>query len=132
MIDVATWVEGYRRAWEEVDAEAAADLFAENATYRSNIFEEPHAGRDGVRSYWSQVTSAQREVRVRMGRPVVDGNRVAVEFWTTMENDGTEITLPGCLLLVFDDDGRCRSLHEYYTFGEGRLDPPPEFGGGSA
>ena len=131
MIDVATWVEGYRRAWEEVDAEAAADLFAEEATYRSNIFEEPHVGRDGVRAYWSQVTSTQRDVRVTMGRPVVDGNRVAVEFWTTMENAGAEVTLPGCLLLVFDDDGRCRSLHEYYSFAEGRLDPPPEFGGGT-
>ena len=131
MTDVAAWVEAYRLAWEERDADAAAALFSEDSTYRSNIFEEPHVGQDGVRDYWSGVTATQRDVTVRMGRPIVDGARVAVEFWTTMENAGAEITLPGCLLLVFDDDGRCRSLHEYYTFAEGRLDPPPEYGGGT-
>jgi uncharacterized protein (TIGR02246 family) len=130
MTDVATWVEAYRRAWEERDPAAAAELFTDDCTYRSNIFEEPHRGRDGVAAYWSEVTATQRDVRVRMGRPLADGPRVAVEFWTTMENDGAEVTLPGCLLLAFDDSGRCRTLHEYYTFAEGRLEPPPEFGGG--
>jgi hypothetical protein len=63
-----------------------------------------------------------------MGRPIVDGNRVSVEFWTTMNNEGADVTLPGCLLLDFADDGRCRRLHEYYEFAPGRLDPPEEWG----
>jgi ketosteroid isomerase-like protein len=129
MIDVETWVERYGRAWERADEEAAAGLFSENATYRSNIFEDPHIGRSGVEAYWSQVTSTQQNTRVRMGRPIAQGNRVSVEFWTTMEQDGAHVTLPGCLLLVFDDEGKCQSLHEYYVFAEGRLDPPPEWGG---
>ncbi len=129
MNDVQTWVESYRHAWETADAEAAADLFGGDATYRSNIFEDPHVGREGSVSYWSGVTSTQREVKVEMGRPIEQGNRVAVEFWTTMENDGAAVTLPGCLLLVFDEEGKCSSLHEYYTFAEGRLVPPPEWGG---
>ena len=74
-IDVETWAESYARAWVELDAEAAADLFTEGATYRSFIFDEPHVGRDGVRSYWSEVTSTQSEVHVTMGRPIVDGPR---------------------------------------------------------
>jgi predicted SnoaL-like aldol condensation-catalyzing enzyme len=81
-MDVATWVETYRQAWEESDAEKAASIFTEDATYRSNIFEEPYAGRDGVIAYWSGVTSTQSDIEVRMGRPIVDGNRVSVEFWT--------------------------------------------------
>jgi hypothetical protein len=129
MIDVDTWVERYGRAWETADEEAAADLFSENATYRSNIFEDPHVGRVGVEAYWRQVTSTQQDIRVRMGRPLIQGNRAAVEWWTTMEQDGADVTLPGCLLLVFDDEGKCQSLHEYYVFTEGRLDPPPEWGG---
>jgi len=40
-MDVRSWLEAYRRAWEEKDADAAAALFAEHATYRSNIFEAP-------------------------------------------------------------------------------------------
>jgi SnoaL-like domain len=114
-MDVASWVEAYRRAWEEKDAEAAAVLFDEQATYRSNIFEEPYVGREGVRRYWQDVTRTQEDVHVVMGRPFADGDRVAAEFWTTMVNDGAEITLSGCLLLRFDESGHCLSLRETGT-----------------
>jgi predicted SnoaL-like aldol condensation-catalyzing enzyme len=127
-MDVATWLEAYRHAWEEENAEAAAALFAEDATYRSNIFEDAYEGRDGVRAYWTSVTSTQEDVRVLMGAPFVDGDRVAAEFWTTMVNDGAEITLPGCLLLRFGADGLCTALREYWHVEPGRRDPPPGWG----
>jgi hypothetical protein len=41
-MDLTTWLEAYRRAWEDRDADAAAALFAEGSTYRSNIFEDPY------------------------------------------------------------------------------------------
>jgi len=131
-MDLNEWAERYARAWETADEGAAAELFTENATYRSNIFEDPHHGRDGIMSYWRQVTATQSNIRVQMGRPLVDGDRVALEWWTTMDNEGAPVTLPGCLLLRFGDDGLCRSLHEYYLFGEGSMEPPPEWGGGAA
>jgi len=127
-MDLGTWVETYRQAGEERDVEKAGSIFTEDATYRSFIFDEPHVGREGVRSYWSEVTATQAEVQVMMGRPIVDGPRAAVEFWTTMENSGEEVTLVGCLLLTFDADGRCRSLNEYYEFAQGLLDPPHDWG----
>lgn len=127
-MDVASWLEAYRVAWEEKDADAAADLFTEDATYRENIFGEPFAGRDGVRTYWANATSTQEDVRVRMGRAFGDGDRVAAEFWTTMRNAGVEVTLSGCLLLMFDEDGRCRSLREYWFVQPGIVEPPPEWG----
>lgn len=127
-MDVGSWLEGYRVAWERKDTDAAAALFTEDATYRANIFEEPYEGRDGVRRYWQQVTSTQEDVRVRIGTPFVDGDRVAAEFWTTMRNAGDEITLPGCLLLHFGDDGLCRALREYWHIQPGRVDPPAGWG----
>jgi predicted SnoaL-like aldol condensation-catalyzing enzyme len=122
------WIEAYRTAWEEGDAEAAAGLFTPEATYRSNIVEEPHRGREGVHSYWEGVTSAQSEAEVRMGRPFVDGRRVAVEFWTNMRVDGEQVTLPGCLLLDFDEDWKCTRLREYWNYLPGDFRPPPEWG----
>jgi ketosteroid isomerase-like protein len=122
------WLDGYRQAWENKDSDAAAGLFTEDATYRSNIFEEPHQGREGIFAYWAEVTGTQEGASVAMGRPFVDGHRVAAEFWTVMKSDGEEITLPGCLLLEFDEDGLCRSLREYWQVGVGRLVPPPEWG----
>lgn len=122
------WVESYRLAWEQADDESVGELFTEDATYRSNIFEEPHHGRDGVRAYWRQATETQSDISVRMGRPFGEGSRVAVEWWTTMDNEGEPVTLPGCLLLEFDADGRCSSLREYWQFAGGRLEPPAEWG----
>jgi SnoaL-like domain len=125
LMDVAGWAEAYRRAWEERDAAAAAALFAESSEYRTHPFLEPHSGLDGVSSYWAEVTAAQADVTVRMGKPFVDGDRAAVEFWTTMVNAGVEVTLAGCLLLRFDPDGLCSALREYWFFEEG-IKPPHE------
>lgn len=127
-VTTAEWVESYRQAWESRDAGAAAALFTPDATYRSNIFEAPHRGQDGVREYWSDVTASQSDVSVRMGKPFVDGRRVAVEFWTNMKVDGEDVTLPGCLLLDFDDAGLCWRLREYWHFASGRAEPPAEWG----
>lgn len=128
-MDVGSWLEAYRSAWEDRDAEAAATLFDDRATYRANIFEEPFVGREGVREYWTTVTSTQEDVRVLMGRPFVDGPRVAAEFWTTMRSEGVEITLPGCLLLDFGEDGLCTALREYWHVETGsRLEPPSVWG----
>ncbi|CAN5868331.1 hypothetical protein BH23ACT5_BH23ACT5_12430 [soil metagenome] len=122
------WVEGYRMAWETRDPGAAAALFTSDATYRSSIVEEPHQGQEGVRGYWESVTATQENVKVRMGRPFADGRRVAVEFWTTMEVDGDQVTLPGCLLLDFDDEWVCTRLREYWQFLPGTHEPPLEWG----
>jgi hypothetical protein len=124
---IRSWLDAYGRAWEDGDADAAAALFGEDATYRSNIFEE-YRGRNGVHTYWTEVTRTQEDVRVRMGSPFVDGDRVAAEFWTTMVNGGAEITLPGCLLLRFGTDGLCLALREYWHLQPGRVDPPPGWG----
>lgn len=122
------WVESYRLAWENADSEAAGALFSLDSRYRSNIFEEPHEGRAGVEEYWRNVTAAQSDVSVRMGAPFIDGPRVAVEFWTKMLVAGDELTLPGCLLLRFDDAGLCTDLREYWHTLPELRDPPDGWG----
>jgi hypothetical protein len=64
-----------------------------------------------------------------MGRPFVDGNRAVVEFWTTMKNDGQDVTLTGAMLLEFAEDGRCSKLREYYFFDPSTK--PPHGGWGA-
>ena len=123
------WAERYRSAWEEADSEAVAELFMQEGTYRDNIYELPHRGRRGVIAYWEGVTSAQSDVSVKMGKPYVDGNRAVVEFWTKMTVAGNPVTLAGALFLEFNEDGLCRSLHEYWNFIEGTHEPPTGWGG---
>jgi hypothetical protein len=45
-----------------------------------------------------------------MGRPITTDDRMAVEWWwtTVIDPANGEITVPGCLLLRFAPNGRCR------------------------
>jgi len=127
---VQEWIAGYGRAWESRDADAAGALFTEDAVYRDHPMGAPHAGREGVRAYWTGVTATQDDVRVRFGEPVAsaDGRRAAVEFWVTMLNGGAEVTLTGILFLRFAPGGLCEELREAWHFAEGRGEPPAGWG----
>jgi ketosteroid isomerase-like protein len=122
------WLDGYRRAWEQADTPAVLGLFTTDASYRSHPLRPAHTGHDGVAAYWDRATADQQEVRVRFGDPIVDGDRVAVEFWTRMRAAGEPVTLVGCLLLTFAADGRCRALRECWNVAEALLDPPADWG----
>lgn len=125
---VQTWLEGYRQAWENRDPEAAAALFTADAPYREQPYQDPFPGAEGVRRYWTEVTAAQSEVRFRYGTPLIAGDRAVVEWWVTMVNGGADVTLAGVFLLRFDESGRCSDFSEYWHFGEGQIEPYPNWG----
>jgi hypothetical protein len=127
-MEVDEWLERYRSAWETADPDAAAALFTEDAVYRSSPFREPHVGQEGIGEYWARATGSQSDVTVKIGLPITEGNRTAVEWWTTMRDETTEITLPGILFLRFAPDGRCEELREAWMVAEERLDPHPGWG----
>jgi hypothetical protein len=112
-MELREWIEAYGRAWETGDDEVMVSLFTEHANYRSAPFREPFRGQDEIRAYARRNAGTQRGKHVRMGRPFVEGSGVAVEWWTTMIEDGEAVTLPGCLLLRFAADG-CSELREYW------------------
>lgn len=119
---VGSWADAYARAWEQRDPEAAAALFTADGTYRSLIFNKPYKGHDAIREYWARATSRQSGVRVRMGTPLVDGKRAAIEWWTVTTEDGEYITVPGCLLLEFEGK-LCSGLIEYWHEESGAIEP---------
>jgi ketosteroid isomerase-like protein len=125
-LPVDEWAERYARAWQAADAEAAAALFTEDATYRADPFREPYRGREEIRGYWREVTATQANVEVAIGRTMAAGERALVEWWTQMDSDGTPVTLPGALLIDLDENGLCRALREYWNLEVGRRTPPPE------
>lgn len=80
---VSRWLEAYAAAWRGRNPDGAASLFTEDAVYRSSPFREPHVGHDGVRAYWTRATRDQRNLDLRLGTPIVEGDRVAVEWWAS-------------------------------------------------
>jgi ketosteroid isomerase-like protein len=127
-LTVTEWLERYRMAWERGDDAWIEELFTEDASYRSSPFRTPHLGHDGIREYWRGATRTQGDVRVTMGRPFVDGDRVVAEWWTTLRDEEQEYTLPGALILRFAEDGRVRELREYWHVEPGARDPHEGWG----
>jgi hypothetical protein len=62
-----------------------------------------------------------------MGRPLLDGDRAVVEWWTVMRNGEAETTDTGALVLAFAD-GLCTNLREYWNMTEAILEPPEGWG----
>jgi ketosteroid isomerase-like protein len=126
--DHVDWLARYRRAWIERDADAASRLFTEDATYREQPFQAPFVGRAAIREYWSTVTASQSNIVLRYGKSIVDGRRLAVEWWANLQADGAPLTLAGEFLLLFAETGECRELREYWVLSQGRIEPPPGWG----
>ena len=123
------WIDTYRRAWIEADAELVTTLFAEDGEYRWSLLEPPAVGREEIRRYWERETGKQAEVDVVFGTPfAIAPDRVVVEFWTRMRFEGEPVTLPGCMFLGFDGDGRCLALREYWIQGDGDNPAPDVWG----
>jgi nuclear transport factor 2 (NTF2) superfamily protein len=120
----AAWVAAYERAWRAGDAEQAAALFTPDCVYRSHPF---RAAEDAA-GYSRRAFAGESEVEARFGSPLVDGRRVAVEYWATLREDGEEATLAGCDVLRFAADGRCCELCEYWSRRSGRVDAPHGWG----
>ncbi len=116
MSDLSNWLEAYGEAWESRDADAAANIFSEDATYQVTPYEEPHVGQDGVRDYWAGVTESQRDVQFEHQAISVTGNTGIAHWSATFEvaPDGTTLELDGIFVLEFDEDGKCQRLREWW------------------
>jgi ketosteroid isomerase-like protein len=125
---VQEWLAGYRRAWVERDAEAAAMLFTDDSQYREQPFQDAFRGAEGVRDYWARVTATQADVSLEWGEPITNGDHTAVEWWVRLTNGGEPVTLAGSMTLLFAPDGRCRELREYWHFAPEHATPPEGWG----
>lgn len=126
MSALSNWLDAYGEAWESRDADAAAKIFSEDATYQVTPYEDPHVGQDGVHNYWAGVTENQRNVQFDHEPISVSGN-TGVAHWSAnfdVAPDGPHIELNGIFVLEFDTDGKCRRLREWWHIqtdaGEGQ------------
>lgn len=46
------WLEGYEEAWRSPGTDALANLFAQNATYSTGPYENPHRGLAAIGEMW--------------------------------------------------------------------------------
>jgi ketosteroid isomerase-like protein len=119
----ASFVEGYGRTWESWDVPGFVDLFSDEVVYVAHATEETVVGRTALAGYLRKEAAEQGEVTVRMGEPVIEGDRVAVEFWVSARSGTGTATIVGCLIARLAEDGRCAFFREYWFDVEGQMSP---------
>ncbi len=117
---VEKWLEGYRRAWETRDPEAAAALFSQDVRYYETPFVAPAQGRVGVRKYWANATRSQADVSFSYEILSVSRHQGIARWWAayTRVSSGVTAKLDGMFLLEFNDEGLCRELREWWHRAE--------------
>jgi uncharacterized protein (TIGR02246 family) len=135
-MDLATFMDRYREAWERSDEHLLASLFAPDGVYHNTPFAEQR-GHDAIRAYW-QRTKLQGDIRVRV--EVVHAHaRGGVARWHTTYQVTSEklfeawaasagtnalarepgdplprLALDGVALVELDDAGLCRHFRIWW------------------
>jgi hypothetical protein len=116
------YVESYGRTWEDWDVERFIALHSDDVVYVAHP-QETVVGREALRRYVHKEQAAQGTVSVRMGKPLIDADRVAAEFWVTATNGDDEASIAGCFIAQLDEtNGLCTRFREYWFDLEGRVD----------
>lgn len=125
---VVSWLEDFGRVWRESDVEGAAAIMTPDASYRNSPFlDKPYVGRDAIAGFWEAALVGVSDVDFRYGTPVIEGNRVGVEWWTILRTNGVPYTLAGNFLLTFEGD-KVADLRESFVKQEGALEPHDGWG----
>jgi hypothetical protein len=121
-VKATAYVESYRRAWESWDVERFVALHSDDVVYVAHP-QETVVGREALRRYVHQEQIAQGAVSVRIGKPVIDGDHAAAEFWVTATNGEDEASIAGCFIAQLDEtSGLCTRFREYWFDLEGHID----------
>jgi hypothetical protein len=111
-----SWLDAYGQAWQNRNPEAVTAPFTEDGTYQVTPFLEPMCGRKAIFEYWSVV--AQTEENIRFGYEILVANAeiniAGWSAWFVIMPPGLQTRLDGIFLLSLDEEGRCKSLREWW------------------
>jgi uncharacterized protein (TIGR02246 family) len=135
-MDIDTFMQGYKRAWESSDEHLLASLFAEDGVYRNTPFAQQQ-GREAIKAYW-QRTKLQSDIHLDY-EVLQRAPQGGVAHWRTTyqvtseelfrlwaASTGTNLlarkegdplprlVLDGMALVEFDTAGLCRELRLWW------------------
>jgi len=111
-----SWLDAYGKAWESRNAEAAAALYTEDCTYQVTPFLEPMRGRKAILEYWLGVARTEENVRFEY-EILVSNAEINIARWSAsfvIVPQGLQTKLDGIFLISLDEEGRCKSLREWW------------------
>lgn len=114
------WMESYCRASAENDPQASAALFASDALYYENPFDEPITGRDAIHRYWKKGAQTLTDKESNFEILSVEGT-CGIARWKskfTVIESGKRLALDCLFFVEFDDEGLCRIFREWWHIQE--------------
>ena len=116
--DLERWIRDYEAAWRAPGSDAAADLFAGNATYLTHPYAEPVAGLEAIRRLWDREREPGERFDMAWEVVAVEGDtgvaRVEVRYLAPEEARFRDLWI-----VRLGPDGRCRHFEEW-PFAPGR------------
>jgi SnoaL-like domain len=112
-----SWLGAYGKAWTGRNAEAAASLYADDATYQVTPFDEPLRGRAAIREYWDGVAKTEEGIQFGYEILAVTAEHGIARWWASFVRvpPGLATKLDGIFLISLDGTGRCQSLREWWV-----------------
>jgi ketosteroid isomerase-like protein len=118
------WLDEYGRAWETRDADAAAELFTEDAVYQWGPFGRKLRGRVMIRAAWAEAVETQSNVTFGYEVLTATGSGGIARWWCSVDDSERSVRdrAEGIFRLAFDETGLCTSLEEWWNATEEPLD----------
>ena len=117
MRQLQAWLDGYVRAWKDNDRAAAGRLFAEDARYYANPWDEGLRGRAAIEAEWAAETDPPETFEAEYRAQLVTDD-LCVATGQTVYRDTEKF--PGgaeyhnAFLLRFNQAGEATEYREWY------------------
>ncbi len=110
------WMTEYGRASAENDPQASANLFAPDARYYENPFDEPIAGRAAIYEYWNNGAQKLTDKESSFEILSVENDRGIARWGSkfTVIESGKRLALDCLFVVEFNDEGLCQTFREWW------------------
>ena len=105
--DAQELLERYKRAWEARNPDLAMELYADDAEFRLDPFDEPAKGANAIRAIWNDVAATQANVEFDAERTWASGQTVLASWHAafTRRTTAERLRMRGFSTFELDESG---------------------------
>jgi hypothetical protein len=114
------WLTLYGNASEENDPQASTNLFALNAHYYENPFDDPMIGRDAIYEYWNKGAQTLKD-KISCDEILAVKDNIGIARWQsrfTVVESGKRLALDCLFVVEFNEAGVCQIFREWWHVHE--------------
>ena len=112
-VQLTDWIERYERAWRTPGTDALGDLFAEDATYSTGPYENPHRGLPAIARMWeAERIGSDEEFEMSAEVVAVEGDtglaRIEVQYGAPKDKAYRDLWI-----VRLEESGLCSHFEEW-------------------